>query len=115
VGEVNLYNPANAERKAKVSLLVDTGDLLTSVPGELLQGLELKPLERRSLRVYVGTIVERDIGGAVMQHQDHRATVPVIFGEPHDTPILGVSALESLGYELDAVTEKLKPVELLMI
>ncbi len=32
-----------------------------------------------------------------------------------DTPVLGVTALESLGYEVDPVTRKLKPVELLMI
>lgn len=103
--EVNIYNPAKPEVREKVSLLVDSGALFTSVPGELL----------RKLKVYGGTVVERDIGGAVIQYQGHRATVPVIFGEPEDTPVLGVTALESLGYEVDPVTRKLKPVELLMI
>ncbi|GAI21288.1 unnamed protein product, partial [marine sediment metagenome] len=36
-------------------------------------------------------------------------------GEKEDLPILGVTALESLGYQIDPVTKKLKPVELLMI
>ena len=112
---LGLYNPVNPEKKAAVSLLVDSGALFTSVPGELLQGLGLKPLERRRLMVYGGTVLERDISGAVIEYQEHRTTVPVIFGEPQDTPVLGVTALGSLGYELDPVTKKPKPVELLMI
>jgi len=113
--EVNLYNPVNPQKKATVTLLVDSGALLTSVPRELLPGLGIEPLERRRLRVYGGTVVERDVGVAIIEYQEHRTGVPVIFGEPQDTSVLGVTALESLGYELDPVTKKLKPVELLMI
>jgi len=113
--EVNLYNPANPEKKAKVSLLVDSGALFTSVPQELLQELGITPLERRRLKVYGGTAVERYTGVAVIEYQEHRTGIPVIFGEPRDTPVLGVTALESLGYELDPVTKKLKQVELLML
>jgi len=113
--EVNLYNPARMERGTPVSLLVDSGALFTSVPAQVAKSLGLKPVERRKLKVYGGTTVERDIGGAVIEYQSHRATVPVIFGEPQDTSVLGVTALESLGYELDPVTKKLKLVELLML
>lgn len=113
--EVNLYNPADSEKSAKVNLLVDSGALFTSVPEELALGLGLKPVERRKLKVYGDTAVERDIGGAVIEYQGHRATVPIVFGELQDTSVLGVTALESLGYELDPVTKKLRPVELLMI
>lgn len=113
--EVSLSNPASPEKKVEVNLLVDSGVLFTSVPSELLQKLGLKPVERRKLKVYGGTTVERDIGGAVIEYQGHRATVPIIFGEPQDTSVLGATALESLGYELDPVTKKLRPVELLML
>jgi hypothetical protein len=44
-----------------------------------------------------------------------RAVVPMVFGELGDTSALGASALESLGYQLDPVSNRLKPVELLMI
>ena len=113
--EVNLYNPANPEKNAKVNLLVDSGALFTSIPRELVQRLGLEAMERRKLKVYGGAVLERDIGGAVIEYQGHRAVAPVIFGEPQDTSVLGVTALESLGYELDPVTKKLKPVELLML
>ena len=113
--EVNLYNPAKPEKNAKVSLLVDSGALFTSIPGELVQRLGLESMERRKLKVYGGAVLERDIGGAIIEYQGHRAVVPVILGEPQDTSVLGVTALESLGYELDPVTKKLKPTELLML
>jgi predicted aspartyl protease len=39
----------------------------------------------------------------------------VIFGERGDAPVLGATSLEALGYQVDPVTKKLRPVELLMI
>jgi len=103
--EVKLYNSADSEKIAKVHLLVGSGALSTSVPKELAQGLGLKPVERRKLKVYRGTAVE---------YKGHPAGVLVIFGEPQDVSVLGATALESLGRELDPVTKKLKLVELLM-
>ncbi|MEM3697348.1 MAG: hypothetical protein QXQ94_07605 [Candidatus Bathyarchaeia archaeon] len=41
--------------------------------------------------------------------------MPVIFGEKGDTSILGATSLESLGFQVDPVTKKLKPIEFLMI
>jgi aspartyl protease family protein len=112
---VNLYNPADSKKTAKVNLLLDSKALFSSVLGELLQKMELRPVERRKLKVYGGMTVERDISSAVIEYQGHRATVPVIFAEPQDTSVLGATALESLGYELDPVTKKLRAVELLML
>jgi len=113
--EVNLYNPANPEKNAKVKLLVDSGALFSSIPRELVQRLGLESMERRKLKVYGGAVLERDIGGAVIEYQGHRSVAPVIFGESQGTSVLGVTALEALGYELDPVTRKLKPTELLML
>jgi hypothetical protein len=50
-----------------------------------------------------------------VEYDSERAIVPVIFGEPEDIPVLGITALESLGYQLDPVRKKLVPVELLMV
>lgn len=113
--EVHLYNPADLARSESIELLVDTGAIFTSVPCNLLEGLGITPVTRRKLKIYGGAIVEREIGGAVMEHEGRRAVVPVVFGEPEDTPIMGATALESLGYQLDPVTKELKPIELLMV
>lgn len=113
--KVQIYSPADLTKPKEIELLVDSGALFTVIPHALLKEIGLEPLSRRRLRVFGGAIIERDIGVAVIQYEEARAGVPVIFGEKEDTPVLGATALESLGYQLDPVTKKLKPVELLMI
>ena len=99
----------------EVELLVDTGAIFSSVPRPVLEKLGLIPIERRGLRVYGRAIVERDIGGLVFEYGGNRAMAPAIFGEDKDTTVLGTTALEALGYQVDPVTRQLKPTELLMI
>jgi len=113
--KVRLYNPADLDKFDEVELLVDTGAVLSSVPRPALEKLGLRPLDRRGLRVYGGAVVEREIGGLVFEYGGNRAMAPVIFGEEKDMPVLGATALEALGYQVDPVTKRLKPTELLMI
>jgi predicted aspartyl protease len=98
-----------------VEVLVDSGALFTSIPRPILEKLGIKPIARQKLRVYGGGIVERDIGGAVVEYGEQQAIVPIVFGELEDMPVLGTTALESLGYQVDPVSKRLKPTELLMI
>jgi len=113
--KIHLHNPADLTKSEPIELLADTGAIFTSVPSNLLKELGIIPGARRKLKIYGGAIVEREIGGAVVEYEDKRAVVPVIFGEPEDVPILGATALESLGYQVDPVTKELKPIELLMV
>jgi predicted aspartyl protease len=98
-----------------VEVLVGSGALFTSIPRNILEGLGLKSVTRQRFRVYGGGVVERDIGGAAVEYGERRAIVPIVFGEPEDIPVLGATALESLGYQIDPISKKLKPIELLMI
>jgi len=111
---IRVYS-ADLARWEDVEVLVDSGALFTWIPRSTLEGLGLKPIARRKLRVYGGGVVERDVGGAAVEYEGRRAVVPMVFGELGDTSALGASALESLGYQLDPVSNRLKPVELLMI
>ena len=102
-------------RHADVEVLVDSGALFTSIPRRILEELGLRPIARYRLRVFGGEVIERDVGGAIIEYEGRRAVVPVMFGEPGDVPVLGVTALEALGYQPDPVTKRLKPTELLMV
>ena len=102
-------------RHEDVELMVDSEALFTSIPRPVLEKLGLKPVARHRLRVFSGEVIERDVGGAVVEYEGRRAIVSVVFGEPGDVAVLGVTALEALGYQLDPVTKRLKPVEFLMI
>jgi len=113
--KVRVSNPLKVERFKDVDLLVDSGAVFTSIPREVLEELGLSPIDRERLRVYGGGIVERDVGWALVEYGGKRRVVPVIFGERGDAPVLGATSLEALGYQVDPVTKKLRPVELLMI
>ena len=54
-------------------------------------------------------------GGAIFEVENRRGHAPVIFGEKEDKCLLGVTALEALGLEVDVATGKLKPMELLLL
>jgi predicted aspartyl protease len=112
--KIRVYN-FDLSKWKDVEVLVDSGALFTSIPRSILEELGLKPIAKRKLRVFSGEVIERDVGGAIIEYEGKRAVVPVVFGEPEDVSVLGVTALEALGYKLDPVTKKLKPVELLMI
>jgi len=113
--KVNLSNPALKEKKREVELLVDTGAILTAVPRKILEELQIKPVGKRTLRAFGGQIVERKIGATLINYKKVYAGITVIFAEEKDTPVLGATALEALGYQVDPVTKQLKPTELLMI
>jgi len=113
--KVNLSNPACKGRKREVELLVDTGAILTAVPRKILEELQIKPVGKRTLRAFGGQIVEREIGALLINYANAYAGITVIFAEEKDTPVLGATALEALGYQVDPITKQLKPTELLMI
>jgi predicted aspartyl protease len=62
-----------------------------------------------------GGYVERDLGEVGIELMGRRRTITVIFGETDDTTVLGVTALESFGLEVDPVRGTLKEAELLML
>jgi predicted aspartyl protease len=59
--------------------------------------------------------VERDLGEVGIELMRRRRTITVIFGETDDTTVLGVTALESFGLEVDPVKWTLKDAELSML
>ena len=50
-----------------------------------------------------------------MTYEDSIIGTSVIFGEPDDIPVLGVTALEALGYQVDPVSQRLIKVESLQL
>ena len=97
-----------------VHALVDTGAILSVFPASTLDRLGVERRARRRFHGFGGVVV-REIGGVVMRYDDSIADVTVVFGEEGDPPIMGVTALESLGYQVDPVAGRLNRVEMLML
>lgn len=109
-----LFNPMNPEKVVKVEGIVDTGAVYSVVPKKILEELGVKPLERRRFRAF-GGYVERDIGEVGIELLGRRRTIVVIFGELEDLTVLGVTALEVLGLEVDPIRGTLREAELLLL
>ena len=111
---MEISNVADPQRHREIALLADTGAMLSVIPASVLERLGIQEAGVRRFRGFAG-VVERRIGGALFRYQDFLAFVSVIFGDEDDTPVLGVTALESLGYQVDPVTQQLRPTEMLQL
>jgi predicted aspartyl protease len=111
---VAISNPADPDRGEHLELLVDTGATLSVVPRRVLERLAVSPIGRRDFRGF-GGVISRETGIVSMTYDGATAGVTVVFGEEDDPPILGVTALESLGYQVDPVSGELKPSEMLLL
>ncbi len=111
---VRLYNPREPSRFIEFTGIVDTGAVYTVVPRSLLEEVGLEPVERRRFKAF-GSFVERDVGVAEVEIMGRRGGVTVIFGEVDDTPVIGVTALESLGLEVDPIKGVLREATLYLL
>ena len=111
---VGVSNPATPDVSEKIRVLVDTGAMLSVLPASLLDRLGIPRIDSERFRGF-GGVVSRDVGTARMSYGGVARDVTVIFGDEDDPPIMGVTALEVMGYEVDPVAGKLKRVEMLLL
>ena len=105
---VRITNPADDRKYWEGLFLVDTGVTDTIVPRPYLDSIGLKP---RATRVYTladGSEISVDITVATLEVMGEKVGGTVIFGEPGTEPLLGVTALESVGIEVDPLNQQLK-------
>ncbi len=112
--DVELSNPTDPQQLESIELLVDTGATLSVVPAPVLERLKVRPLGSREFKGF-GGVIRRQTGNVTMAYDGTATGVTVIFGESDDPPILGVTALESLGFRVDPVTGELHPTEMLLL
>ncbi|MCC6020931.1 MAG: aspartyl protease [Thermoproteaceae archaeon] len=112
--KVGLFEPTRPERVVEIEAVVDTGAIYSVVRRDILEQLGVRPLARKKFRA-LGGHVERDVGEVGMVLMGERRTVPVIFGEGGDPAVLGVTALEIFGLEVDVVRGTLREAELLLL
>ena len=98
----------------KVRARVDENSMLSVFPANLLDGLGVRRVSRRLFYGFNGAVA-RDIGGVLMRCDDVVSYVTVVFGAEDDPPIMGVTALGTLGYQVDPVAGRLNRVEMLML
>jgi clan AA aspartic protease len=111
---VTLLSLDRAQR-VTLEMLVDTGATYTWVPEPVLQQLGYQPTFRRRLRLANGQTIERGGCEAIVEIDGNALTTIVLFGDPTSEPLLGAVTLEQFSLAPDPVSQRLIPVEALLM
>ncbi len=90
------------------SFLVDAGAIVCLVPGAELRKVGIEPEGREAYELANGTPVEYDYGFARLSFMGSDTVTKIIFGPDNVEPLLGVTALESVGIGVDPVSQTLE-------
>jgi len=105
---VTVRNPAEPERAWAGLFLVDTGATDCLVPRKHLEAIGLKPEGARTYELADGSELRLDITVARVEFMGDVVGATVIYAPDDAEPLLGVTALESVGIEVDPVNQRLK-------
>jgi clan AA aspartic protease len=105
---VTIRNPAEPERSWDGLFLVDTGAVDCLVPRPQLEAIGLKPKGQRTYELADGSEIKMDITIGQIEFMGEVVGGTIIFGDAGAEPILGVTALESVGIEVDPLNQRLK-------
>ena len=106
--DATIRNPADRTKSWQGRFLVDTGATDSVVPKCHLEAIGLEPEEQRRYELADGNEVDMGIAGARIEFMDTFTHGLVVFGDAKAEPIIGVTALESVGVEIDPRNQRLE-------
>ena len=106
--DVTVRNPAQRARAWTGAFLVDTGAIDSLAPRRTLEAIGLKPTRRRVYVTADGRAVEMDVAVGELEIMGELSGGIIVFGDDGVEPLLGVTALESAGIEVDPRNQQLK-------
>ena len=105
---VTIRNPADPTRSWDGLFLVDTGATDSLVPRSCIEAIGLEPEGQRVYETADGREIRMDFTRAYIEFMGDVTAGRVIIGDEGVEPLLGVTALESTGIEVDPVNQRLK-------
>ena len=102
---VIIGNPANRNRRWEGQFLVDTSATDSLVPRQHLEAIGIRPEGQRTYLLEGGTEIRMDIDVARIELLGEIVGGTVLFGDEGAEPLLGVTALESLGVESELLNQ----------
>lgn len=109
---VKVTNPQDPKKFFNKPFWVDTGALYSFVPEDRLHAIGIDPLHSRELILADGRRDRRLLGEALftIPELNETLTCPVIFAPKKSLFLLGATALENFGVDVDPTQKKLKPI-----
>ena len=105
---VTIRNPAEPDRTWEGLFLIDMGATDSLVPRPHLESIGLIPKGQRVYELADGSEIRMDITTADIEFMGEIVGGTILFGEANAEPLLGVTALESVGIEVDPLNQRLK-------
>jgi clan AA aspartic protease len=112
---VEITNPRDQTPWQTVSLVADTGAIFSVILKSALEQLGITSYAEETFSLADGSEIHRQLGDIFLRIDGKSRTVPIIFGEPSDTPQLGVTALEILGFSVNPRTRQLEPIKMVLL
>lgn len=109
---VKIVNPSDPKLFFEEKFWVDTGALYSFVPEDKLHEIGIEPLHSRELILADGRRDRRLLGEALFNiaELNETLTCPVIFAPKGSLFLLGATALENFGVDVDPAAKKLKAI-----
>lgn len=105
---VAVRDPANPEAIWEGLFLVDPGAIDCTVPGKHLLAAGLKPTGKRVSKLADGSEVKFEVVAAQVEFMGEVVGLTVVLGPDDAEPVLGLTALQSVGIEVDPCSQRLK-------
>ena len=108
-------NPADPGRAWEGRFLVDAGAFDCLAPRDALEGIGLTPRGEREYILADGSAVGLEFAIAEVELMGEPTGAAIIFGDADAQPLLGVTVLESTGFEVDPRDETLKKLPVILL
>ena len=112
---VTIRNPADPSRSWDGLFLVDTGATDCLVPRSCIDAIGLDPEGQRSYETADGRQIRMEFARAFIEFMGDLTAGRIIIGDENAEPLLGLTALESAGIEVDPVNQRLKKLPALRL
>ena len=100
---------ADGERLETVEVMVDTGTSYSVFPRRMLERLGIEKRYLLPFEQADGSVINRDVGLAMLVINDAESSRRVIFGEDDAEALLGANALQEFLLMVDPLEERLVP------
>ena len=105
---VRVTVPGTSNGLYEAIFLVDTGVTDSMAPASQLRNAGIRPIGRTTYELADGSVREYAFGLAQIEFMGEVTAGRIIFGPEDAEPILGVTALESVGITIDPANHTLK-------
>lgn len=109
---VKVSNSRDPERFFEERFWIDTGALYSFVPEDYLERIGVEPSATRTLVLADGRKQTRLLGFCDLEVEGLEGSIPcpVVFAPKGSLFLLGATALENFGVEVDPIQKRLKPI-----